>query len=152
MPDNIRTFAALFGTIVFGLMTLAMLLVALLMSTLAGSFLALVFGALTVFSALVLLRSFREQSTGLEGSGVGRQERSRILKLAAHNDGRLTAEEAAVECNLSVEQAQFLLDNLVENGSADTWVSDSGSMVYVFRGLLEDDKATAEDPMKLLEP
>ncbi len=152
MPDNLRTFAALFATIVFALMTVAMLVVALLMAPLAGSFFALVFGGLTLFSGLVLFKSFRQGRTGLEGSGVGRQEQRRILNLANHSAGRLTAEEAAVECNLSVEQAKLLLDNLVQQGAADTWVSDSGSMVYVFQGLLEDDKATAEDPMKLLEP
>lgn len=151
MSNRLSSFAALFGTIVFGIMTLAMLIVALVMSPWMGTVFALVFGALTLFSLLVLFRGFQSRSTGLEGSGLGQQEEKRVLNLAAHSDGRLTAEETAVECNLSVEQAKFLLDNLVDKGSADTWIADSGSMVYVFRGFLEDDKDSAEDPMKLLE-
>lgn len=139
------------GALVFGLMTFAMLVVALITSyTIGGFLLALFFGAAGVFCGYVAFQQFRHRQDHMVMSGVG-QEQSRILKLAEAEQGKLTAEQAAMECRISVQQAEALLDELVNQGHAETWVSDGGSMVYVFRGLLED-KSSAEDPMKMLEP
>lgn len=150
MNTGLRTLLAVMATVLFAIMTLAMLVVAMVFSqyTVGAVVLALFFGALTTFSGYQSLLSFRSRN---RNQGLG-QEHSRLLKLAAHQSGRLTAEEAAIECRVSVQQAESLLDELVNQGTADTWVSDSGAMVYVFPGLLEDEKASAEDPMKLLEP
>ena len=140
------------GTVLFSIMTVAMLAMALIIDqTFAALLFAFFFGGIAAFSGLVAYRDFQERSSGVLLSGVG-QEQSRIIKAAAHHNGRLTAEEAAMEGKVSVDRAQKLLDDLVNKGRADTWVSDSGSMVYVFQGLLDEDKASAEDPMKVLDP
>lgn len=153
MSQNLRPLFFLSATILFAVMTFAMLVVGLVFSgyALAGLIFAILFGIVASYLGLLTLRSYRQASKGSVGTGLG-QEHSRLLKLAAHQNGRLTAEEAAIECRVSVQQAEQMLDQLVNQGRADTWVSDSGAMVYVFQGLLEDEKSTAEDPMKMLEP
>ena len=151
MNSRTKTLLGGLSALVFILMTIAMLLIALIFSgqMWLPVLLALFFGGIAAFSGVIAVNSARQAGPSLSGLA---QERSRILKLAAHQQGKLTAEEAAMECRIPIDQAQALLDDLVINGRADTWVSDGGSMVYVFRGLLEDDKATAEDPMKMLDP
>ncbi len=134
---------------VFGIMTVVMLALALIMSPIFMVLMAILCGALTVFSALHLMQSLQERRPP-STSGLT-QERSRIVRIAAHQEGRITAEEASMKANIPVAQAEALLDELVADGRAENWVSDSGNMVYVFRGLLEDDKANAEDPMAFLE-
>lgn len=152
MKSGLRTLLPLFGTVVFSIMTFLMLLTALIFAEQMwiSILLAILFGGGALFLGLQTLGALRSRrDSGVSGLG---QERSRLLKLASHQKGRVTAEEAAMECRIPVQQAQALLDQLVNQGTADTWVSDNGSMVYVFRGLLEDEKDSAEDPMKLLEP
>ncbi len=151
MPSRTKTLLGALSTLVFTLMTFAMLLVGLIFSEQMwlAVLLAFFFGGIAAFSGVIAFKAAREAGSSVSGLA---QERSRILKLAAHQKGKLTAEEAAMECRIPIDQAQALLDDLVINGRADTWVSDGGSLVYVFRGLLEDDKATAEDPMKMLDP
>lgn len=152
MSRGLSKILTLVGTVLFGVMTLAMLVMALVISgqMLVAILLAILFGVLTVFCGYMALQLAGGDDT-LDVSGLS-QERSRLLRFASSRKGRLTAEEAAMGCNLPVRQAQALLDDLVTQGSADTWVSDGGSLVYVFRGLLEaEEKASAEDPMKFLE-
>lgn len=151
MSTGLKTLLGGLSALVFTLMTFAMLVLGLIVGDQmwVALLLALFFGGIAALSALIALRARAESGPSLSGLA---QERSRILKLAAHQQGRLTAEEAAMECRIPIDQAQALLDELVVNGRADTWVSDGGSLVYVFQGLLEDDKASAEDPMKLLDP
>lgn len=151
MPSGLRTLLLTLGTVLFAIMTMAMLILGLFYSPIASVLLALVFGTLTVFFGYLSIQDFRQRQSGSVPSGLG-QQHSRLLKLAAHQNGRLTAEEAAIECRISIEQAEALLEDLVNKGRADTWVSDSGALVYVFQGLLEDEKASAEDPMKFLDP
>ena len=110
----------------------------------------MVFGGLAGFLGLLTFKSFQAQSRGAIPRGMA-QEQQRVLRLAAHKNGRLTVEEVAMECRVPVDQAKALLDALVLQGTANNWVTDSGGMVYVFQGLLEDDKDTAEDPMKFLD-
>ncbi len=152
MSPGLRTLLAMMSTGLFAIMTLAMLVVGLVTDYTIGSvILALFFGAIAVFSAYHTFLSFRASRQGDVPLGHG-QDHARLLKLAARQSGRLTAEEAAIECRISRSQAEQLLDDLVNQGSADTWVSDSGAIVYVFRGLLEDEKESAEDPLKMLGP
>lgn len=153
MHKGCWTILPILGTVLFGIMTLAMLIVALMVEQvmIAVTF-AVLFGAVTVFCAYSLGRQLRQRSEQGGLSDLG-QERTRVLRLARSRKGRLTAEEAALGCHISVVQAQALLDEMVMGGIADTWVSDGGVLVYVFRGLLEaDEKDTAQDPMKMLEP
>ncbi|TXD38880.1 hypothetical protein FRC98_00300 [Lujinxingia vulgaris] len=153
MPRGCTTIGALLGTPLFGLVTLAMIALGLLVpdQRLAGTVGALIFGALTLVCAVLAVRNMR---VSRENAAIDElsQEENRILRFAQHNQGRLTVEEAALGCHLSVEQARQLLDRLVVRGSADTWVSDAGALVYVFHGLSNDqDKLTAEDPFLQLE-
>jgi len=154
MPRGCSTIGALLGTPIFGLVTLAMVALGLLVrdQLLPATLGALFFGALTLVCGFLAVRNMRlnrENATIDELS----QEENRILRFAQHKEGRITVEEAALGCHLSVEQARHLLDRLVMRGSADTWVSDGGSLVYVFQGLSnEQDKLIAEDPFLQLEP
>ena len=152
MPGGPKTLLAIFGAILFGLMTMSMLLMALVWSdqALVGFLMALIFGGLTFFSATIGVKGLRSAK---QSTSALTQERSRVLRLAASKQGRLTAEETALGAHISVQQAQAILDELVVQGTADTWISDNGRMVYVFGGLLgDDDKSSAEDPMKFLDP
>ena len=151
MSDKVRVLLPILGTTIFAIMTLAMLIVALVTDYGVGAFLlALLFGGAMLFSAVTAFRHFRQRQDEVMISGLG-QQKSRLIKIAAEENGRLTPEEAAMKSKISVQQAEALLDNLVDEGRAETWVTDGGSMVYVFRNLLEDDKSTAEDPLKQLE-
>lgn len=153
MANSARHLLPIAGAVIGALMTFAMLLVALLTDhTIGGLLFAILFGVGSLYAAFMAFQQFRHQQDRAALAGVGEQERRRVLKLAAREEGYLTAEETAMDCNISIQQAEALLDDLVEQGSAQLQVSESGSMVYVFPNLLEDDKTTAEDPMKMLEP
>ncbi len=72
----------------------------------------------------------------------------KILKAIARAGGRVTPFELAAETDLSVDKAREYLDRLCELGMGELHVTDSGSLVYVFRGSLsEADKATARSPL-----
>lgn len=152
MGERLRLLLPLFGAILGAIMTFAMLVVALIFSDMAigATILAILFGLGAAFCGVLAFQQFRHRQDNLLVSGMG-QEKNRILKLAEREEGYLTAEEAAMECHISVQQAEALLDDMVNQGRAETWVSDGGSMVYVFRNFLED-KESAEDPLKVLEP
>ena len=147
--SGIQQLLAIIGIVLFGILSLAMLLMALFTEqTFFPLLMALVFLALAGFSGFQAFTNLRGR---IDLSSMG-EERSRILRFAASRNARLTAEEAALGCHLSVAQARALMDDMVINGSADTWVSDGGNLVYVFRGLLDEaEKASAEDPMGFLD-
>lgn len=152
MPRGLPTLLTLFGAAVFALMTVATLIVGLVMEGgLVALLISLIFGALAIGCTVAGFRQLRAHHRPDIKSLT--QERSRLLRLAASREGKLTAEEAAIGCNISVAQAEALLDDLVMQGTADTWISDGGSLVYVFRGLLDTNaKDTAQDPMAFLDP
>ncbi len=153
MPSGIKTLLSLFGAVLFSLMTLAMLIMGLVWGDqmVASILLALLFGGTAAFLTTIAVRSIR--SPGRADTSAMSQERARVLRLAASKQGRLTAEETALGAHISVQQAQALLDEMVIAGTADTWISDSGRMVYVFGSFVDGgDKLTAEDPLKLLDP
>jgi hypothetical protein len=148
-----KSILPIFGVLLFSLMTLAMLFLGLFWSgqALVAILFAILFGGLTVFSLLATVKQLKGPTTH-DTAAMG-QERARVLRLAASKQGRLTAEETALGAHISVQEAQALLDDLVISGTADTWITDNGRMVYVFGGLLDaEDKQSAEDPLKLLDP
>lgn len=114
------------------------------------STLALLFGGATVGGGFLSMRFIRGL---LEGREMGsEQEEHRILSLASHKGGKLTVEEVSIHCHIPIEQSKRILDHMVRRNTADTWVSEGGALVYVFRGLLTtDDKETAEDPFASLD-
>ncbi|MFU8802685.1 MAG: hypothetical protein ACNA8W_02650 [Bradymonadaceae bacterium] len=111
---------------------------------------AALFAVIGTGSGFLTLRIFKE-SFGGKGFNTD-QEEHRILTLASHKGGKLTAEEVSIHCHLTIDQSKRLLDSMVMKNTADTWISDGGSMVYVFRGLLTtDEKESAEDPFASLD-
>lgn len=77
---------------------------------------------------------------------TGRTERTErtLLRMIAARGGRITPEEIALECPLTVEQARKRLDALCADGSGEVQVTMEGKKVYVFFGFLsEDDRNSA---------
>jgi len=65
-----------------------------------------------------------------------------ILRFAAVQKGKITAEETAMQFSISVSQAKSVLESLVVKNVAELRVSDSGVLVYEIRGLNEDKERT----------
>ena len=55
---------------------------------------------------------------------------SNILRYAASQKGRVTAEEIAMQFNIEIPRAKEILENIVVRGTAELHVSDSGTLVY----------------------
>lgn len=70
----------------------------------------------------------------------------RILTTARSHGGRLTVSELAVDCELSLAEANHALTHLERHGIVRTHLSDAGDIVYVFRDFTVD-KASAVDPL-----
>lgn len=149
MNSGVKQILAILGIVLFSILSLAMFLVALLAeATFFPFLLGLFFLSLTAGSGFVAFQGLKGR---VDLSSMG-EERSRILRFAASRQGRLTAEEAALGCHISVAQAKAILEDMVIQGEADTWITDAGNMIFVFRGLLEaEERASAEDPMKFLD-
>jgi predicted transcriptional regulator len=62
-----------------------------------------------------------------------------ILKIAKRNKGIVTASEAALEANISMEEAKKALDILVNKGFAEIRVRKSGVIVYTLPELMDSD-------------
>ena len=70
-----------------------------------------------------------------------------MLLLAAAKEGRLTAAEVALHCQLTVGESSKILDALAAQGAAQLLVADDGTVVYAIAGLLSPQaKAAAGDP------
>ena len=63
-----------------------------------------------------------------------------ILKLAKENKGLLTVSEVALGANVTIDEAQKLLDALTKKGFAELRVRKSGSLVYVIPDLADKDE------------
>lgn len=59
-----------------------------------------------------------------------------ILKLASQNEGYVTPVDVAVASNLTLEEANNVLDQLKRKGYATLRIADNGSYVYQFDGVL----------------
>jgi hypothetical protein len=69
------------------------------------------------------------------------QEREQgILDLARQEHGRVTVEEVASHCDLSLEEAKAALDRLAAHAVAELRVTDGGVLVYLFPGFLSDEE------------
>lgn len=67
-----------------------------------------------------------------------RQEKE-VLRVAKSEGGRVTPAVAALKSSCSIEQANTLLDSLVERGYAQIDVDDNGRIVYLFPEFYRDD-------------
>jgi hypothetical protein len=64
------------------------------------------------------------------------EREKRVLHLAEKEQGRVTALEVAGRCDLTVDEAKALLNELVLRQVAELHVSDEGVLVYVFPHLM----------------
>lgn len=69
---------------------------------------------------------------------VSRDEERKIIKAASRRSGKLTVMHASVDADLSVEQAQAVLDGMARKGYVSQEVDQRGVVVYVFPDFLED--------------
>ncbi len=67
-----------------------------------------------------------------------------ILRLAAQNQGRLTAHDVAMNTPLSLDESKQKLNTMQENGHVHLEVSEQGAIVYLFPALLPDGKEGGE--------
>jgi hypothetical protein len=71
----------------------------------------------------------------------------RILALAEARAGRLTVDEVAVACRLSVLRSKAALDRLAAAGAAAMQATDGGILVYAFPGFLSDPEKREAKPL-----
>ncbi|TVQ26397.1 MAG: hypothetical protein EA383_05375 [Spirochaetaceae bacterium] len=73
-----------------------------------------------------------------------RQEKE-ILRVAKIEHGRITPAVAALKSSCSIEEANQILDSIVEKGYAQMDVDDNGRIVYLFPEFYADDSSHADD-------
>lgn len=72
----------------------------------------------------------------------------RVLQAAKKLRGKVTPATLAIETGLSLDDCQASLDEMVEEGVAETWVTDGGNLVYAFSAFVDPtDRLTARDPL-----
>ncbi|MBN2533316.1 MAG: hypothetical protein JXB88_10510 [Spirochaetales bacterium] len=62
-----------------------------------------------------------------------------ILSFAKQKKGFVSVSNAAIEADITMEEAQKVLDDLVKKGYAQMEVKASGTLMYVFQDFLDDD-------------
>ena len=67
----------------------------------------------------------------------------------ASQGGRITPAEIAMETSLTANESQAILETLCEQGIAEVQITENGTIVYTFTGLVsESEKGTAQDPLE----
>jgi hypothetical protein len=105
-------------------------------------FLFAVFGVLPVVLGVILFRRtlLRQTERAYEA-----HERS-ILLLAQTHGAKLTSTEVGMAMNITIEQAEIILQNMTIKGVTQLEISDSGVPVYHFHTLISSsEKHSAED-------
>jgi|688.fasta_scaffold704802_2 hypothetical protein len=147
LKELLRYFAAI-GMIVFGAFLALGGLVSIFEKrgntpvTPADVFLFAVFGILPVILGIILFRRtlLRQAERTYEA-----HERS-ILLLAQTHGAKLTSTEVGMAMNITVQQAENLLQNMTIKGLTQLEISDSGVPVYHFHTLISrGEKHDAED-------
>lgn len=59
----------------------------------------------------------------------------KILEIARHNGGQITAMAAAIDADLEIDESKILLESLVDKGIAVLEVTDEGGLLYCFPDL-----------------
>ncbi len=83
-----------------------------------------------------LFQRKREVSDTLQT--IEAQKEKEILKLAFEQKGRLTPAGAALKTNLTIQEAQDLLDKMAKKGYASMKILSSGIIEYEFAEFLPD--------------
>ncbi len=105
----------------------------------------LVFFALTCAGGFYLTHILRRKR---KRKGAEETER-KVLNVIASKGGRVTPIEVASKTDLSVDECQKLLDKLCEKGMGQLQVTDQGSLVYTFKGVISSqEKETAKSPLE----
>jgi uncharacterized membrane protein len=63
----------------------------------------------------------------------------KILQVAAELGGKVTPSEIALKTHISLDKAHLLLQNMQEGGYAELEITQTGAIIYHFRGFLSDD-------------
>jgi hypothetical protein len=97
--------------------------------------------ALTGFNALKMLRHKPEPAQHLAaavpaGMPIDIALEAQILRIAAAQDGKVTAAEVALQCGVSLDAATVALDALLARGHADLHVTPDGEAVHVLKGIM----------------
>lgn len=70
----------------------------------------------------------------------------KILRLAKEGNGKITAAEAAMNSDFSLDQAKKILDQYVKKGYCDIGVTQKGGIIYIFPNIISDeDKKDIEE-------
>ncbi|MGA2546070.1 MAG: TM2 domain-containing protein [Rectinemataceae bacterium] len=104
-----------------------------------------------VYDAFTLSRQVREANIGARiraeldygsGSNVPQSENPEktVLRVARKNGGFVTPGEAALEGDLTVDEARKLLEKMAASGNAEMRVRSSGVVVYFFPEFALDGK------------
>ncbi|MGE7274668.1 hypothetical protein ACQKK5_25005 [Brevibacillus panacihumi] len=74
-----------------------------------------------------------------------------VLQIAARYGGKLTATELAMNSKLSITQASEVLDNFTKQNAAYLSITNNGTYVYQFEGMIsQQDKDQAESLKSLI--
>lgn len=74
-----------------------------------------------------------------------------VLQVASRYDGKLTATELAMNSKLSITQANEVLENFTKQNVAYLKISNNGTYVYQFEGIVsQQDKDQAESLKSLI--
>ena len=101
-----------------------------------------------IFDLLKQLISNKSNSNQNNSILSDQEKQSLVLKTAKKNNGRLTIAEVAMDTALGLDESKSILENMCSEGVAELQITDGGSLVYVFTGLLTDkEKDTAKEPL-----
>ncbi len=76
------------------------------------------------------------------------EKESMILKIAAAQNGKVTIAEIAKDTSLSLAESKAPLEKMNSSGVTEVQITDGGSLVYVFSGLLSPaEKDTSKDAL-----
>lgn len=73
----------------------------------------------------------------------------KVLQIAADLGGKVTPSEIALKTHITLDKANGLLINMQEAGYAELEITQSGAIIYHFKGFLSDDDR--ENSMDLLD-
>jgi hypothetical protein len=113
-----------------------------------GTLLGLVvlFGALTVWGLKLASDSFGWKIALPRPRLKTERDRERsVVALADSVGGRVTLVEVAARCDLSIEEAEEVLNKLAALGAAEMLVAEDGTVVYDFDILSQKEKRSAKE-------
>jgi hypothetical protein len=78
------------------------------------------------------------------------EKESIVLKMANAKKGKITIAEVAMDSQLNLDESKTILEKMSADGVAELQITDGGSLVYVFTGLLsEKEKQTSKEPLNI---